>query len=121
MKKKLCQSYIPQNAFLWKRLLLLSWTNCSAAFKIRFVLKISRNGRLSFAALNAKLIHSASTQCKHLARVKLALYIYFVSRSIKSIGGLSLENLILFRNSSSLHMSNSIKFQNQQQINTNPI
>ena len=28
---------------------------------VRFVLKISRNGRLSFAALNAKLIHSAST------------------------------------------------------------
>ncbi|KAH9497109.1 hypothetical protein DERF_013117 [Dermatophagoides farinae] len=120
MKKKLCQSYIPQNAFLWKRLLLLSWTNCSAAFKIRFVLKISRNGRLSFAALNAKLIHSASTQCKHLARVKLAVT-HKQARSIKSIGGLSLENLILFRNSSSLHMSNSIKFQNQQQINTNPI
>ena len=32
-EKKLCQSYIPQNAFLWKRLLLLSWTNCSEAFK----------------------------------------------------------------------------------------
>ena len=27
-EKKLCQSYIPQNAFLWKRLLLLSWKNC---------------------------------------------------------------------------------------------
>ena len=40
---------------------------------VRFVLKISRNGRLSFAALNAKLIHSASTQCKHLACVKLAV------------------------------------------------
>ena len=40
---------------------------------VRFVLKISRNVQLGFAALNAKLIHSASTQCKHLASVKVAV------------------------------------------------
>ena len=40
---------------------------------VRFVLKISRNGRLSFAASNAKLIPIASTQCKHLASVKIAV------------------------------------------------
>ncbi|KAH9506627.1 hypothetical protein DERF_011351 [Dermatophagoides farinae] len=65
-----------------------------------FVLKISRNGRLSFAALNAKLIHSASTQCKHLASVKVAVTdksLSFLKTTIGSRAWFDLTSIRLLR------------------------